>query len=462
MHDLIIIGSGPGGYVAAIRAAQLGMRVACVEKDSLGGTCLNIGCIPSKALLDATGKLMEARRSFPRLGIRTGEISADLPAMMAHKDQVVKGLVAGVGYLFKKNKIEHVRGTARIVERGLVRVTASDGSVTELKAGRILIATGSVSGALPGVPFDGRHIVTSTETLSFAEVPRKLIVVGAGFIGVELGSAWNRLGSEVLVVEFLDQVLPLADKEMALALHRLLEKQGMRFRLGTSAESAAVVNGKVRLTLAKGDERAVEEADKVLVAVGRKPYTEGLGLAEAGVQTDRRGFVKVDQYFATTAPGVWAIGDVIGGAMLAHKAEEEGVAAVEIMAGHATSVNYRSLPSVIYTHPELASVGMSEEEANSAGIEVRIGKYPFTANSRAKALLETEGFVKILADARTDRIVGVHILHERASEMIGEATLAMEFAASSEDIARTVHAHPTLPEAVKEAALAVLGRAIHI
>jgi dihydrolipoamide dehydrogenase len=460
--DLIIIGAGPGGYVAAIRAAQLGMRVACVEKQFLGGVCLNIGCIPSKALLDTTEKLYEAKTKFAGEGIRVGDISIDLPTMMARKDKVVQTLTSGVGVLFRKNKVEHVRGSARITAPGVVAV--SDGpTARDLRAPRILIATGSDSVSLPPLPFDGQHIISSTEALSLPRIPKRMVIVGAGAIGLELGSVWNRLGTQILVLELMDRILPTMDKEMTAQLQRLLEKQGMTFRLKSSAQSAKILpDNRVQLTWTSGTDSGTEECDVVLIAVGRKPCTTGLGLPELGITTDRKGFIQVDPHYQTNIPGIYAIGDVIGGAMLAHKASEEGIAAVETMTGHAGHVNYRAVANIVYTAPELASVGLSEEEAKEQGHELRIGKFPFTANGRARGMDATEGSVKVIADARTDRLLGMHILAAHASDMIAEGALAMEFAASAEDIARTVHAHPTLPEAVKEAALGVERRTIHL
>ena len=458
--DLIVIGAGPGGYVAAIRAAQLGLRVACVEKQYLGGTCLNVGCIPSKALLDSSEEFYKARHELAVHGIKVGEVSLDLPAMLARKDKVVASLTGGVGMLFKKNKIEHIRGSARIAAPGTVEV--SDGqSKRTLKAVRILIATGSEPIALSSIPFDGRMVVSSTEALTFDRVPERLLVVGAGAIGLELGSVWARLGSKVLVVEYFDRIAPAMDQEMTRALQRSLQKQGLEFRLSTSAQSARIEGGKVHVELApregSGGAASTEVVDKVLIAIGRRPHTQGLGLAELGVELDRKSFIVVDRRFETNVKGIYAIGDVIGGALLAHKAEEEGVAAVELMANQAGHVKYRAVPNVIYTNPELASVGLTEAEAREAG-EVRIGKFPFTANGRARALNATDGLVKVIADAKTDRLLGLHILGARASDLIAEAALAMEFAASAEDIARSVHAHPTLPEAIREAALGVEGR----
>ena len=455
--DLIVIGAGPGGYVAALRAAQLGMRVACVEKyPALGGTCLNVGCIPSKALLDSSEHYALARHGFAAHGIKASGVALDLPAMMARKDKVVRGLTQGVAGLFKKNKVAWVAGTARL-EKG-TRVVVGE---RILEAERVLIATGSEPTPLRGLPFDGERIVGSTEALALARVPERLLVIGAGAVGLELGSVWSRLGAKVTVVEFLDAIVPTMDRGMGTQLKRALEKQGVAFRLETSATRAERTEH-VRVTLESKGQTSAEEADVVLVAIGRRPYVEGLGAREAGIALDERGRVAVNERFETSVPGVYAIGDAIPGPMLAHKAQEEGIAAVELMAGLAGHVNYDAIPSVVYTWPELASVGLSEEDAARRGLEVRVGAFPFMANGRARCLGETEGGVKVLADAKTDRIVGLHILGPRASDLIAEAALAVEFAASAEDVARTVHAHPTLPEAVKEAALAVAKRALHV
>lgn len=459
-YDLVVIGAGPGGYVAAIRAAQLGMRVACIDRQFLGGTCLNVGCIPSKALLDSTERLYETKTKLAHHGIKIDGVSVDLPTMLARKDQVVKQLTGGVGFLFKKNKIDSIIGLGRIVSPNTVEVKSSAGTQT-LSTRRILIATGSAPIELPGLPFDGKYVIGSTEALSLPEIPKKLLVVGGGYIGLEMGSVWNRLGSEVLVLEFTEGILPLMDKELAGQLQRMLEKQGMKFQFATSAKETKIKDGRVYVSWKSGEKSGEEVADRVLVATGRKPITDGLGLKEVGVATDAKGFVKIDPHFATNVPGIWAIGDVIGGLMLAHKAEEEGIAAVEIMAGMAGHVNYRTIPGVVYTHPELAQVGLTEADAKREGIEVRVGKFQFMANGRAKAIDETEGMVKIVGDAKTDRLLGVQILGPHASDMIAECVMAMEMAASVEDLARTTHAHPTLPEAVKEAAMAVEKRAIH-
>ena len=463
--DLVIIGAGPGGYVAAVRAAQLGMRVACVEKQYLGGTCLNVGCIPSKALLDSSERFHTARNVLPRHGITAQSVTFDLGVLMKRKDEVVKQNTNGVAYLFKKHKIEHVIGAGRITAPDTVEVKPNgQGQPRTLRGRNLLIATGSAPVQLPGLPFDGKNVLSSTEALTLDVVPKKMVVVGGGYIGVEMGSVWARLGSEVLILEFFDRALPNMDREMAGQLQRLLEKLGMKFRFKAAAESARAEGGKVKVawTSDGGKERGVEECDKVMVAVGRRPVTEGLGLQEVGVEIDKKGFVKVDGHFRTNVPGVWAIGDVIGGVMLAHKAEEEGIAAAEIMAGKFGHVDYHTIPAVVYTHPELAQVGFTEEDAKAAGHELRVGKFPFSANGRARAMGETDGLVKVIADAKTDRVLGVHILGPHASDMIHEAVAAMTYHASAEDIARSNHAHPTLCEAIKEAALAVDKRAIHI
>ncbi|MDB5172221.1 MAG: lpd [Phycisphaerales bacterium] len=459
-YDLVVIGAGPGGYVAAIRAAQLGLRVACIDRQFLGGTCLNVGCIPSKALLDSSERLWEAKNKLSHHGIQVGNVTIDLKTMLGRKDQVVKQLTDGVGFLFKKNKIDSVIGTGRIVSPDTVEVKSADGAKT-LKTKRILIATGSTPTELPGLPFDGKNIVGSTEALAFDKVPERLLVVGAGYIGLELGSVWSRLGSKVHFLEFTDTVLPLMDRDLSGRLHRLLEKQGLTFQFETSATEAKVKDGKVHATWKSGDKTGTEIADKVLVATGRRPVIDGLGLKEAGVELDKRGFVKINDHFQTNVPGIFAIGDVVGGLMLAHKAEDEGIAAAEIMAGKPGHVNYRVIPSVVYTHPELAQVGLTEADAQKESREVRVGKFLISANGRAKSIDETEGMVKVIGDAKTDRLLGVQILSAHASDMIAECVVAMELGASVEDVARTSHAHPTLPEAVKEAALAVAKRAIH-
>jgi dihydrolipoamide dehydrogenase len=461
VYDLVVIGSGPGGYVAAIRAAQLGMKTACVEKyPTLGGTCLNVGCIPSKVLLDSSEHYARARRHLGEHGIRA-TVELDLGAMMARKERVVRDLTRGIEGLFRKNGVERVEGVGRIPAADRVEVTGASGT-RALATRRILIATGSKPVALPGIAFDDRQIIHSTHALGLSRVPGRLIVVGAGAIGLELGSVWSRLGSEVTVLEFMDRVVPGMDRESGRLLQRALEKQGMRFVLGASARAARVEGEKVRVTVAEAGATRGEECDVLLVAVGRRPYTDGLGAREAGVRLDEQGRVEVNERYETSVPGIFAIGDVIAGPMLAHKAEEEGIAAVERMAGLAGHVAYGCIPSVVYTSPELASVGLSEEQAREQGREVALGVFPFRANGRARAMGETDGQVKIVADAGTDRILGAHIVGPHASDLIAELGMAMELGASAEDVARSVHAHPTLPEAVKEAALAVGRRAIHI
>ena len=468
-YDLIVIGTGPGGYVCAIRAAQLGMTVAVVEKRAThGGTCLNVGCIPSKALLHASELFEEAGHGFARMGIGVGAPKLDLAAMMKFKDEGVDGNVKGVDYLLKKNKIDSVHGTGKIVAPGKVEVTAADGKTQTLETKHIVIATGSDVAKLRGVDIDGKRIVSSDQAIALDKVPARLLVIGAGVIGLELGSVWRRLGSQVTVVEFLDRILLGMDSEVARQSHRLLERQGITFRLSSKVTgvdaSGAVLKAKVEPAKSEKPGGATEtiEADVVLVAIGRVPYTDGLGLDEAGVKQDNRSRVIVDAHFATNVKGIYAIGDVIAGPMLAHKAEDEGLAVAEILAGQAGHVNYDVIPAVVYTFPEIASVGHTEDELKDKGTAYNVGKFPFTANGRAKTNHQTDGFVKILADAKTDRVLGVHIVCADAGNMIAEAAVAMEFGASSEDIARTCHAHPTLPEAVKEAALAVAKRAIHI
>jgi dihydrolipoamide dehydrogenase len=469
-YDLVVIGSGPGGYVCAIRAAQLGMKVAVVEKDAtFGGTCLNVGCIPSKALLHASELFEEAGHAFGHMGIGVGKPKLDLPAMMKFKDEGVDGNVKGVAFLFKKNKIESFRGFGQIAGAGMVEVKGADGKARMLDTKAIVIATGSDVAKLRGVTIDEKRIVSSTGALVLDKVPQRLLIVGAGVIGLELGSVWRRLGAEVIVVEFLDRVLPGMDGEVCRQFQRLLEKQGIKFHLSSKVTAVDSTGPKLKAqiepaaggTAADGAQQTIE-ADVVLVAIGRVPYTDGLGLETVGVQMDKRGRVVVDQHFATHAPGIYAIGDVIAGPMLAHKAEDEGVAVAEILAGQAGHVNYDVIPNVVYTAPEIASVGKTEEELKEAGVAYKVGKFPFTANGRAKVNLQTDGFVKILADARTDRVLGVHIMGADAGNMIAEAAVAMEFGAAAEDIARTCHAHPTLSEAVKEAAMAVDKRSIHM
>jgi dihydrolipoamide dehydrogenase len=464
-YDLIVIGTGPGGYVCAIRAAQLGMKVAVVEKRAThGGTCLNVGCIPSKALLHASEAFEEARHGFAGMGIEVSP-KLDLGKMLAFKDQGVKGNVDGVAFLLKKNKIDTFHGTATILAPGKVGVSLDNGDKQRLETKAIVIATGSDVARLPGVEIDETTIVSSTGALALPSVPKRLLVIGAGVIGLELGSVWRRLGSEVLVVEYLDRIVPGIDLDVARNLQRILMKQGMSFKLASKVTGVARVgpSHKIAIEPASGDgEGMVVEADVVLVAIGRVPYTNGLGLEAIGVALDNRKRITVDEHFQTSVPGIYAIGDVIAGPMLAHKAEDEGIAVAEILAGQAGHVNHDVIPNVIYTFPEVASVGKSEEELKAAGIAYRSGKFPFTANARGKVNRTTDGFVKILADAGTDRILGVHIIAAAASEMIAEAAVIMEFGGSAEDLARTCHAHPTLTEAVKEAALAVDKRPIHM
>jgi dihydrolipoamide dehydrogenase len=463
-YDLIVIGSGPGGYVCAIRAAQLGLKVAVVEKDkTFGGTCLNVGCIPSKAMLHASELYEETAHLFPKMGIKVGQPELDLPAMMKFKDEGVDGNVKGVAFLFKKNKIETFQGAGRIAAPGKVEVKA-DGRSETLEGRAIVIATGSDVARLRGIDIDEKRIVSSTGALVLDEVPQRLLIVGAGVIGLELGSVWRRLGSQVIVVEFLDRILPGMDSEVCRQFQRLLERQGMTFKLSSKVTGVDTSNSKLKATVepAAGGAAETIDADVVLVSIGRVPFTEGLGLEDAGVKKDNKGRVIVDAHFATNVPGVYAIGDVIAGPMLAHKAEEEGVAVAELLAGQAGHVNYDVIPNVVYTFPEIASVGKSEDELKAAGVAYNVGKFPFTANGRAKVNHQTDGFVKILADAKTDRVLGVHIMGADAGNMIAEAAVAMEFGAASEDIARTCHAHPTLSEAVKEAALAVNKRAINM
>jgi dihydrolipoamide dehydrogenase len=463
-YDLVVIGSGPGGYVCAIRAAQLGMKVAVVEKmKTLGGTCLNIGCIPSKALLYASEMFDEAAHGLAPLGVVVSPPKLDLPAMMKHKDVTVAANVNGVAYLFKKNKIDWVSGEGRIDAPGRVIVKGADSKEVTLETKAIVIATGSDVARLPGVEINEKTIISSTGALSLSAPPKKLIVVGAGVIGLELGSVWRRLGSEVTVVEFLDRVLTGIDGEVAKLMQRTLEKQGFVFHLSHKLAKVEMAGTGVKATIepSTGGESKVIDADVVLVAVGRRPFTEGLGLEALGVKTER-GQVVVDAHFATNVPGIYAIGDVIRGPMLAHKAEDEGVAVAELLAGQAGHVNYGVIPNVVYTSPEVASVGKTEEELKAEGVAYAVGRFPFTANGRARAMRHTDGFVKILADAATDRVLGGHIVGFGAGEMIHEIAVLMEFGGSAEDLARTCHAHPTMSEAVKEAAMAVAKRAIHI
>jgi dihydrolipoamide dehydrogenase len=464
-YDLIVIGSGPGGYVCAIRAAQLGMKTAVIERRAtFGGTCLNIGCIPSKAMLNASELYEEAEHKFGAMGINVGKPSVDLAGMLRYKQQGVDGNVKGVDYLFKKNKIETYHGAGRILAPGKIEVKDDGGKTQVLETKSIVIATGSDAARLNGIDIDEKRIVSSTGALDLDEVPQKLLIVGAGIIGVELGSVWRRLGAEVTIVEFLDHILPGIDGEVARQFQRMMEKQGLVFRLSSKVAAVDASGKMLRVKVepaAGGGAAETLSADIVLVAVGRVPCTDNLGLEAAGVKKDNRGRVIVDPHYRTNVDGIYAIGDVIAGPMLAHKAEEEGIAVAEILGGEAGHVNYDVIPNVVYTYPEIATVGKTEEELKAAGVAYKVGKFPFTANPRAKVNLTPDGFVKILADAKTDRVLGVHILGPDAGNMIGEAAIAMEFGAASEDIARTCHAHPTLSEAIKEAALAVDKRAIN-
>ena len=464
-YDLVVIGTGPGGYVCAIRAAQLGLKVAVVEKRKThGGTCLNVGCIPSKALLHASEMFAEAGHVFPSLGVVVGTPTLDLGQMMTHKKETVDANVNGVAFLLKKNKIEPFHGTASIPAAGKVVVTAEDGSTQELETKSIVIATGSEAAGLPGVAVDEKTVVTSTGALELTSVPKEFVVVGAGVIGLEIGSVWSRLGAKVTVVEYLDRILPGMDDEIAKQFQRILAKQGFEFILGskvTKVETGAKGGATVTVEPAAGGEAKTLNADIVLVAIGRRPNTDGLGLEGAGVAVER-GRVVIDDHFKTNVAGIYAIGDVVRGPMLAHKAEDEGVAVAEIIAGKHGHVNYDAIPGVVYTSPEVASLGKTEEELKAAGVDYKVGKFPFTANGRARAMRQADGFVKVLADAKTDRVLGCHIIGPRAGDLIAEVAVLMEFGGSSEDLARTCHAHPTLAEAVKEAAMAVEKRQIHM
>src|SRR6266702_1292611 len=463
-YDLVVIGTGPGGYVCAVRAAQLGMKVAVVEKNAtLGGTCLNVGCMPSKALLHASEMFEEAGHSFAKMGVSVSTPKLDLPSMMNFKQQGIDGNVKGVEFLMKKNKIDVLKGTGKILGAGKVEVSG-DGKTQTVETKNIVIATGSDIARLKGIEIDEKRIVSSTGALSLERVPERLLIVGAGVIGLELGSVWHRLGAQVMVVEFLDRILPGNDGEVAKQFQRILEKQGFAFKLGAKV-TGVDTSGKTliaQIEPAAGGKSEALEADVVLVSIGRVPYTEGLGLKQAGVALDNHGRIQIDAHFATSVKGVYAIGDVVAEPMLAHKAEDEGVAAAEILAGQAGHVNYDVIPSVVYTTPEVSAVGKTEEELKQAGIAYTVGKFPFTAHGRSKVNQTTEGFVKVLADAKTDRVLGVHIVGREAGEMIHEAAVLMEFGGSAEDLARTCHAHPTRSEAIKEAALAVGKRAIHM
>jgi dihydrolipoamide dehydrogenase len=465
-YDMVVIGGGPGGYPAAIKAGQMGMKVACIEKRGrLGGTCLNVGCIPSKALLHSSHLYEEAAHGWGPHGISADNVKMDLEKLMAHKAKTVTGLTGGIEGLFKKYKVDYFKGTGEILSAGSVKCTPVDGSeVTTLAAKNIVIATGSEPSQLPGVPIDEKVIVTSTGALDLSAVPKKMIVIGAGVIGLEMGSVWRRLGSEVTVVEFLDRITPGMDTEIATSLQRIFKKQGMKFKMGTKVLSAvAKPEGGATLTVepVKGGDPEVIEADVILCSTGRVPFTAALGLDNVGIKVNKRGQVEVDDHFATNVPGIFAIGDVVRGAMLAHKAEEEGIAIAEQIGGKAGHVNYECIPNVIYTSPEVATVGKTEEELKAEGVSYKKGTFPFAANSRARANADTDGMVKMLADKETDRLLGIHIIASNAGEMIAEGVLAMEYGASAEDIGRTCHAHPTMSEAFKEAAMAVYDKPIH-
>lgn len=457
--DVVIIGGGPGGYNCAIRAGQLGLKTAIIEmRDTLGGTCLNVGCIPSKALLHASEMFAAAKNDFAGMGIKTGKLELDLKAMMAQKDDAVKGLTEGVAFLMKKNKVTHFHGKGKITGPGVVEVVGADGETVSLSTKHIVIATGSEPSSLPGIEIDEERVVTNRGAIALKAVPKKLVLIGAGVIGLELGSVWSRLGAEVTVVEYLDRILPGADDEIAKAAQRTFKKQGFNFRLGQKVTGVTKQKSGLKISVepAKGGDGDVLSADTVIVSVGRRPYTEGLGLEAVGGKTDRRGIIETTNHF-TVAPGVWAIGDCIAGPMLAHKAEDDGAAVAELIAGKAGHVDYDLVPSVVYTSPEIAWVGKTEAQLKEAGVAYKAGKFPFMANSRARTNHETDGFVKILADAKTDEILGAHMMGVGVGEMIHEICIAMEFGAASEDVARTCHAHPTLSEAIRQAAMGVEG-----
>ncbi|AAU03923.1 dihydrolipoyl dehydrogenase [Rickettsia typhi] len=455
--DLVVIGSGPAGYTGSIRAAQLGLKVACIEKnDTLGGTCLNIGCIPSKALLNTSKKYEETLRYFENIGI-IADTKLDLQKMLSNKDKIVLDLTKGIESLFVKNKVTKIKGEAKIISNNIVEVNKE-----HIKASNILIATGSSVIGIPTVIIDEEFIVSSTGALKLSKVPEHLIVVGGGYIGLELGSVWRRLGSKVTVIEYASSIVPMLDKEIAKQFMTIQQKQGIKFKLNTKVVASEVRSGKVNLTIEEADKRSIITSDVVLIAVGRKAYTKNLGFESIGITTDNQGRIEINEYFQTAVSNIYAVGDVVKGAMLAHKAEEEAIAAVEIIAGQAGHVNYNLIPSVIYTYPEVASVGATEQQLQEQGIHYKVGKFPFLANSRARAIGSTEGMVKILADSKTDRVLGAHIIGSDAGTLIAELIAYMEFGASTEDIARTCHAHPTLSEAIKEAALSVDKRTINI
>lgn len=468
--DLVVIGGGPGGYVAAIRAAQLGLKTACVEKWTsdkgapvLGGTCLNVGCIPSKALLDSTHKFHDAKHEFEVHGINTGEVTMDVAAMLARKNAIVSNLTMGVAGLFKANGVTLIHGMGQLQKDCMVKVTAADGSISEVKAGSVILAAGSVAVTIPPAPLTDDIIIDNVGALNIREVPKRLGIIGAGVIGLEMGTVWQRLGSDVVVLEAMDTFLGSADKDLSKEAAKCLKKQGMNIRLGALVTGTEVVNNEVKVAVKKADgDSETLTFDKLIVAVGRKPYTEGLLAADSGVGLDERGYVYVNSRCKTDAPGVYAIGDVVRGPMLAHKASEEGMMVADIIAGNKALINYDCIPWVIYTHPEMAWVGKTEQELKSEGVEIKVGKFPFAASGRAMAANDTQGFVKLIADAQTDRILGCHILGGNASELIAQAVIAMEFGSSAEDLALTVFAHPSLSEAVHEAALAVDGHAIHM
>ncbi|MBP9693468.1 MAG: dihydrolipoyl dehydrogenase [Alphaproteobacteria bacterium] len=463
--DLIVIGSGPGGYVSAIRASQLGMKTACIEKDStLGGTCLNVGCIPSKALLTSSEKFEEANHTFKDHGIEFGSVKLNLSNMMNHKKNVVNSNTSGIEFLFKKNKITRIAGTASFESANKIKVTDAAGKTSTLTAAKILIATGSEVMPFPGIEIDEKQIISSTGALSLTSVPKNMVVIGGGYIGLEMGTVWQRLGSKVTVVEFLDRILPGMDGEVSKNMQRILAKQGIEFKLKTKVLSAKTTKSGVSLSVESLDTKKTEtiETDVVLVSIGRRPNTNGLGLEKIGIRVDNRGRIDVNDRFETNVPGVYAIGDVIAGPMLAHKASDEGVVCIEMMAGQSGHINYDLVPGVVYTWPEAAQIGKTEEQLKEAGIAYNVGKFPFSANGRARAMMATEGFVKILADKRTDRILGAHIIGPEAGTLIHEIAVAMEYGGASEDLMRTIHAHPTLTEAIKEAALAVDNRTIHM